>query len=519
MLTFLALLTTFVLQDDSVPDISGVWTGEAPWGQVTLTKSGNKQLAGEFGEGGSIELRWNDQQSRYTGNWTIGSRGGDLSVRVIDNELRGAYTDTSGSDSNLPTLSDFLWRVSKPDPTRLSMQIDDLPQRVIHFDSSARHRLAVSPDGKLVAMSNSQPTLIMQAGGVSRVKDNWKPIAELRDAKSGDLVASLELSTAEERAAIATTPRVSHFRVTALAFSPSGRHVAVGTSIGQIKVYNTKTGELLLALDDELERLKDAQTPEQWQVIRRALGSVNSIAFSPDGTKIAACGTSFADFSEVFQAFDRMGISATGPGRLKVWEAANGELMHDLPGHSAHVHSVAFTKDGLLASGGSWFDRRRSGTGMLLWDATTGKMQRRFDTRANGGTHALAVSPDGKLAVIGSVSFDKNKDRDAASTMLHIVRTGSGLLEWNRKLPGFLRNVQFTPDGKNVLVLSSKKGLESYRIDSGVMNREISSESTPFGGSWISFDVFGDSKNATVAISASSDDQKGRVEFWPLTSK
>ena len=65
------------------------------------------------------------------------------------------------------------------------------------------------------------------------------------DAETGKPVVSLKLTTDEEDAVLAATERISHFEVTALAFSPDGKLVAVGTSIGQVKLFNAQTGELL----------------------------------------------------------------------------------------------------------------------------------------------------------------------------------------------------------------------------------------------------------------------------------
>ena len=78
--------------------------------------------------------------------------------------------------------------------------------------------------------------------------------------------------TPEEQAALAATPRISHVEATALAFSPDGSLLAVGTNIGQVKLFKTSNGELSQAFDDRTARLADKETPESWKEIARADG-------------------------------------------------------------------------------------------------------------------------------------------------------------------------------------------------------------------------------------------------------
>ena len=88
--------------------------------------------------------------------------------------------------------------------------------------------------------------------------------------------ASLQLVTAEEQVALAATPRISHVEATSLAFSPDGSLLAVGTNIGQVKLFNTSTGEVSQVFDDRSARLADKETPEignrspaQWEASGR----------------------------------------------------------------------------------------------------------------------------------------------------------------------------------------------------------------------------------------------------------
>jgi WD40 repeat protein len=65
------------------------------------------------------------------------------------------------------------------------------------------------------------------------------------------------------------------------------------------------------------------------------------VAFSPDGTRLAS------------GAGDELNPLLGGkPGEVKVWDVQTGQEVLDLQGHTARVNSVAFSPDGKrLASG------------------------------------------------------------------------------------------------------------------------------------------------------------------------
>ena len=279
-------------------------------------------------------------------------------------------------------------------------------------------------------------------------------------------MVSLKLTTADEDAVVAATERVSHVEATTLAFSPDGNVVAVGTSIGQVNLFNARTGELVRSLDDEAAKLADTETPENWMSLRRAMGSVASLAFSPDGTLLAMCGRSFADFAESFAAVSRMGFRSTGPGRLKLWDVQTGALKHDLAGHNDQAYAVAFSPDGKwLASAGRWHGKRETfGNGVILWNAQTGEqIHSLIRTTASGGTRAIAFSPDSKLLALGTQRFDDSKAENSSTGGVSLVHVSSGIEEWLVTVPGWAKPVAFSPDGKIVAVLCGGRSIRFWK--------------------------------------------------------
>ena len=101
---------------------------------------------------------------------------------------------------------------------------------------------------------------------------------------------------------------------------------------------------------------------------------VNSVAFSPDGSRIA---------------------SGSDDTNVRVWNAASGECVAKLEGHSDDVTSVAFSPDGSRIASGSLDEAVR------VWDAATGECVVKLEGHSRAVT-SVAFSPDGSRIASGS---------------------------------------------------------------------------------------------------------------------
>ena len=94
---------------------------------------------------------------------------------------------------------------------------------------------------------------------------------------------------------------------------------------------------------DREVKVWDAQTGQEVFSLRGHVGGLRSVAFSPDGRRLASAG-----------------LDQT----IKLWDAATGQEVLTLRGHLDNVFCVAFSPDGSqLASAG--LDNT-----VRIWDAT-----------------------------------------------------------------------------------------------------------------------------------------------------
>ena len=95
-------------------------------------------------------------------------------------------------------------------------------------------------------------------------------------------------------------------------------------------------------------------------------------------------------------------LSASGDHSLKVWDAATGQCLRTLSGHTAGVQGCAWSADGtrLLSASGDH--------SLKVWDAATGQCLRTLEGHSNAvaacawsadGTRLLSASEDHSLKV------------------------------------------------------------------------------------------------------------------------
>jgi WD domain, G-beta repeat len=137
----------------------------------------------------------------------------------------------------------------------------------------------------------------------------------------------------------------------AVAFSPDGKRVAAGGTTGLIRLWDTDSGKEVGSLEDHANK------------------TVAAISFDPTGKELATAGSG---------------------GTVVVWDVAAGKARLFLKGDGKPVNALAYSPDGkTLAAGGD-------GKTVHLWDPATGKETATL-VGHRGEVMALAYSPDGRV--------------------------------------------------------------------------------------------------------------------------
>lgn len=116
-------------------------------------------------------------------------------------------------------------------------------------------------------------------------------------------------------------------------------------------------------------------------------GWIRSMDLSPDGTLLATGGNDFI---------------------VRLWNATDGALIREMPGHERDVYCVAFHPDGNSLLSGDLMGKLKK------WDVATGDLAAEFDASALhsynggqqvdfGGVRGIAASPDGRYLSAGGL--------------------------------------------------------------------------------------------------------------------
>jgi WD40 repeat protein len=198
--------------------------------------------------------------------------------------------------------------------------------------------------------------------------------------------------------------------VASVAFSPDGKRIASAGFDSTVKVWDVDSGREVLSF-------------------KRHTAPVWSVAFSPNGAQIA---------------------SASGDRTIKVWNSSTGDAIHTLKGQGGPVLSVAFSPDGKWIVGGT-----KEGA-ITIWDSSSDKAVRTIKAHFSS-VWGLAFSPDGKRIVSGSADTTV-KVWDAATGQ------GTATLEGHT---GEVTSAAFSPDGKQIVSGSQDHTIKVWNISSG----------------------------------------------------
>jgi len=169
-------------------------------------------------------------------------------------------------------------------------------------------------------------------------------------------------------------------------------------------------------------------------------GTVRSVAFSPDGSVLAAAE----------------GDPAATIGTITLYDSTSGRAVRLLEGHELGVRDLAFSPDGrYLASAGRDHTAR-------IWDWRNGTLVRSLDFENE--MNSVAFSPDSGTLAVGGVDEPEGGFQDAA-IWTYAVDTWEPRLKlaefWN------IGAIAFTPDGSHISGGGTSRNVRVWRAGDG----------------------------------------------------
>ncbi len=302
----------------------------------------NKDIVGVINSDGKLILIYNNDTKQLIDISEIGEIGfrDIVKVEIVKGKILFEETITltghSGSVNSVSFSPDSKYLASgSGDKTIKIWEVESWKEiRTLKGHFYSIYSLSFSPDGKFLASGSRDrtvkiwevgtwkliETLTEHSGSVSSVSfspdgrllasGSWDKTIKIMKVGSWSLIRTL---TEDLKHIFLNYIYILKDLVISVSFSPDGKYLACGTSLGKIKIWEVEAWNLITTLKEHSD-------------------DIYSLSFSPNGKYLA---------------------SGSADTTIKIWEVGSWNLIATLKGHSGSVLSVSFSPDSKYLASGS----------------------------------------------------------------------------------------------------------------------------------------------------------------------
>ncbi|MFV1967804.1 MAG: WD40 repeat domain-containing protein, partial [Pirellulaceae bacterium] len=259
--------------------------------------------------------------------------------------------------------------------------------------------------------------MVLTADGKSLMVSSFRAIRAF-ELPSGRLRYSIRLEESSRR-----------YRRGALDVSPDGQTMAVAMGNASLQIW-------------------DLKTRTRRHAVREAhVAAILAVTFNPDG---------------------RRAITGSSDGSIRIWNSATGEQIRKFlyAGWTMNLKSVANSPDGKVVAAAGNYSNIRAGTigAVKLWNAASGELLHEIHLPASG--FAMAFSHDGQRLAATTIGPGPFGSTEAATIHLIDVRSGKTLT----KLSGHVQTVSavgFSPDDRELVSIDQDQTIRVWDVAKG----------------------------------------------------
>ena len=366
-------------------------------------------------------------------------------------------------------------------------------QKPYSFDAATEIKVDII-DTQIVANLDTKPDVRIQIESTNAIVNNnlsQQPnsaTAEIAEAQGDEIVKDYTQWELPEKA----KARFGKGGIDIIQFSPDGRQLAVGSSIG-VWVYDVETEKELSMFPGKSEfitfspdgrylvNIVSGQVTQMWNIATRqnvlytdSLPKTSVIRFSEDGKTLFALSRKGDSISELDVVTGNMNVQhiegrtgwdyrdvfaithdkfAVGTGnKIELWDTITGGILSTLEGNR-RVLDLKFSPDGKkLASAGEIGYKTVK---LQIWD-TESKESTPLN-KHTGWVYALAFSPDGKMLASGGSDM---------TVQLWDITTGEPLTTFTGHNSG-INALTFSPDNRTLVSGSADGTIKFWNVKTG----------------------------------------------------